>query len=118
MILLAMKNIKHYTSLILLTLISFSVNAQQISIQPISKLSSNLDGVELITFSSEGEQMIGADKKGNIELWDVDNLKSVANIKAGGKIVMADFVKWQISLRMTKFLFSRKMEHLPIMIKH
>jgi WD40 repeat protein len=88
-----MKNIKYYFGLFALLFFASNLNAQQIAIQPISKLISSLDGIELIAFSTEGELLIAADKKGNIQLWDIDELKSLATVKTSGKTAMVDFLK-------------------------
>ena len=88
-----MKNIIYCFCLSIIVFFASNLSAQQIAIQPISKLVSSLDGIELIAFSSEGEQLIGADKKGNVQLWNIDELKSVATYKTSGKTVMIDFLK-------------------------
>lgn len=88
-----MKRIKRNMWLFLLILTGSWLQAQQISIQPVSKLSSSLDGVELLAFSPEGEQLIATDKKGNVELWDITELSLIAKTKATGKVVLVDFVR-------------------------
>jgi len=88
-----MKSIIRYVIFALAIIKGFDTSAQQISINPISKLSSSLDGVKLIGFSSESTLLVAADKKGNIQLWDIDEMQSIGKAKVGGKIVHVEIVK-------------------------
>ncbi len=68
-------------------------SAQQISIIPVGKLSSSLDRVTSIAFSSDAELMIAGDRKGNFQFWDLNELRSVASNKVGDEIIFISFLK-------------------------
>ncbi|WP_436515741.1 caspase family protein [Ekhidna sp. To15] len=68
-------------------------SAQQISIIPVGKLSSSLDRVTSIAFSSDSEQMVAGDRKGNFQFWDLNELRPVASNKVGDEIIFISFLK-------------------------
>ncbi|MEP1032001.1 caspase family protein [Ekhidna sp.] len=73
--------------------LAFNVGAQQISIIPVGKLSSSLDRVTSIAFSSDSEQMIAGDRKGNFQFWDLKELRPVASNRVGDEIIFVSFLK-------------------------
>ena len=87
-----MKNFIVYVIFILVLLTGSNVMSQQISIMPISKLSSSLSGVSLVNFSAESDLLVAADKKGNIQLWDINSLQPISKAKVGGRIVKIEFL--------------------------
>lgn len=88
-----MKNIIGYVISIFLFFTGLDVSAQQISILPVSKLSSSLDRISIIAFSNKSSLLAAADRKGNIQLWNIDDLQPIAKVKVGGKIIKVAFLK-------------------------
>ena len=74
-------------------LLAFYVSGQQISIIPVGKLSSSLDRVTSIAFSSNAGQMIAGDRKGNFQFWDLDELRPLSSNKVGDEIIFISFLK-------------------------
>jgi len=76
----------------IILLFSLMAQSQQISVVPISKLSSDLSGVEHIAFSDDGLLLVAADKKGVVQLWDTDALQVLAKSKIGSGIILIEFI--------------------------
>lgn len=70
-----------------------ALGAQQISVLPIGKLSSTLDRVTAVAFSSNGETMIAGDRKGNIQVWDLNTLRPVKSTKASDGVLLVNFLE-------------------------
>lgn len=69
------------------------VFAQQISFTPVGKLTLSLDRVTAIAFSANGEMMVAGDRKGNIQLWNLTDLRPLGKASAKDDIVMLEFLK-------------------------
>jgi WD40 repeat protein len=88
-----MKRTTSYVIIILILIIGLESYAQQISILPISKISSSLNGIHLVGFSSESKELFAADRKGNIQFWNIEDLNSTRKTKVNGKILKVEFLK-------------------------
>ncbi|MEQ8626923.1 caspase family protein [Ekhidna sp.] len=77
---------------IIFFLCSLQLSAQQIFIEPVAKLTSSLDRVTAVSFSSDAEMMIAGDRKGNFQVWDLNELRPVTNNKVGDEIIFVDFL--------------------------
>lgn len=71
----------------------FLASSQQISIIPVGKLSSSLDRVTSIAFSSDSEQMVAGDRKGNFQLWDLNELRPLTSNKVSDDVIFLSFLK-------------------------
>ena len=67
--------------------------SQQIFIAPVAKLNSVLDRVTALAFSSDGEQMVAGDRKGNFQIWDTYELKAIGSGKVSDEVLFIDFLR-------------------------
>ncbi len=68
-------------------------SAQQISFVPVGKLTSSLDRVTAVAFSSDAKFMVAGDRKGNLQVWDLDELRPLGKAKVGDDVVHLEFLK-------------------------
>ena len=83
---------KHFLGLLLI-LFFIGTEGQQISIVPVSKLQTGLSGISQVSFSSQSTMLAAADKKGNLELWDMDNLRRASQVKLDKGIILVEFIR-------------------------
>ncbi|MEQ9468402.1 MAG: caspase family protein [Ekhidna sp.] len=75
-----------------LLLAGLAGQAQQISIVPVGKLSSSLDRITSVAFSSDSEWMVAGDRKGNFQLWDLNELRPVRQGSVSDDVLFIDFL--------------------------
>lgn len=97
-----MKRIKRLGISVFFIFSTISSYGQQLSIVPVSKFTASFKGVGALAFSSEGEFLLAADNKGNLELWSTKDLRSVAETKTSGEVVKIEFVKDKEILMLTE----------------
>ncbi|QSE95925.1 caspase family protein [Fulvivirga lutea] len=80
---------------IVITLLLFAgqLQAQQISFVPVGKLTSELDRVTSVAFSSDGMLMVAGDRKGNLQLWDLDQLAPIGRAQVNDDIIHLKFLR-------------------------
>lgn len=84
------------TLLIHIILMPILTLAQQVSIQPFSKIETGLKyDVTTLNFSENGEQLILVDQKGNIQLWDFFENKMLLQNSLNSKIEFVNFLEDQ-----------------------
>lgn len=78
---------------ITLLLFAGQLHAQQISFVPVGKLTSELDRVTSVAFSSDGMLMVAGDRKGNLQLWDLDQLSPMGRTEVSDDIIHLEFLR-------------------------